>query len=169
MWHARAASSAALRQQGAELQWKLLCSLNNSIVERAQLVSGCIGGCSNTAAAVQGRDSTRNLNRSIKAKKLQERLLPSVQDLCAQLQAWAQDSGRPFILDNQDFLVPPFCVQRLQCKVSVGMSDSREGKQAACHCSRAARRGLLSCRVELQSLVSLGINACCDQRQKSGA
>ena len=59
----------------------------------------------NASAAEQGRDSTRNLNRSLKAKKLQEKLLPSVQDLCAQLQAWGQDSGGPFILDNQDFLV----------------------------------------------------------------
>ena len=57
----------------------------------------------------QGRDSTRNLNRSIKAKKLQEKLLPSVQDLCSLLQAWAQSSGRPFILDNQDFLVRCSC------------------------------------------------------------
>ena len=143
--HEAPACSEASLQMCCVLCCQAAWGMHQGRSSAAAVVSVCAGRCLDTVAAVQGRDSTRNLNRSIKAKKLQERLLPSVQDLCAQLQAWAQDSGRPFILDNQDFLVPPPAhVQQLQCSASVGMTEPRVGEQAAA-------RWVNSSRAELES------------------
>ena len=59
------------------------------------------------AMHAQGRDATRNLNRSIRAKKLLERLPAHVQDMAGQLQDWHAEQGSPFMLDSLRYLVRP--------------------------------------------------------------
>ena len=54
--------------------------------------------------ALQGRDANRNLQRSLKAAKLRERLPAAVQQLAGAVAQWQDERGAPFTYDGRPLL-----------------------------------------------------------------
>ena len=63
----------------------------------------------------QGRDSQRNLQRSIAARKVRDGLPALVASLAAAADLWAADEGGPFTLDGRDLKARS---QQLPCQLS---------------------------------------------------
>lgn len=57
-----------------------------------------------TAQVLQGRDANRNLQRSLKAAKLRERLPAAVQQLAGAVAQWQDERGAPFAYDGRPLL-----------------------------------------------------------------
>ena len=54
--------------------------------------------------ALQGRDANRNLQRSLKAARLRERLPAAVQQLAGAATQWEDERGAPFTYDRRPLL-----------------------------------------------------------------
>lgn len=61
--------------------------------------------CSEQVVGIQGRDANRNLQRSLKAGKVRDRLPAAVQQLIEAVAEWQDDRGQPLIYDERPLQV----------------------------------------------------------------
>jgi len=72
----------------------------------------------------QGRDSQRNLQRSIAARKVRDGLPGLVAALAAHADEWAVEEGGPFLLDGRDLKASAFFPRPLPANGSLTARDS---------------------------------------------